>query len=156
VRAALTAWLELRIPAPVTHEPGCQVDGSQHHNREQQGRVWRARAVGQVGPADDVLDPVEQRRARRLEQPSSSSVWNWRTERLPPLAGRQSVSESQPGMPDRLSKASTWELLAAIINSRSSRASARTGATLGSMSAFNILQSTVLAEPCSPETTRSG
>ena len=40
-------------------------------------------------------------------------------------------------------------MLAAIISSRSSRESARTGAALGSISALSSLERTVLAEPCS-------
>src|SRR5271166_2667401 len=58
-----------------------------------------------------------------------------RTAKLPPLASRQRASESQLGRPERLSNARRCLLLAAIINSRSSRESARTGAALGSISA---------------------
>lgn len=55
---ALLVWLELQIPAPAIHEPNRQVDGSQHHHREQQGRGWRARHsredVGVQGFSHDV------------------------------------------------------------------------------------------------------
>ena len=45
---------------------------------------------------------------------------------------------------------------AEIISSRSSRGSARTGATLGSTNAFSIFDKTVLAEPCSPDIASNG
>jgi len=47
-------------------------------------------------------------------------------------------------------------LLAAIISSRSSRGSARTGATLESTKALSIFDRTVLAEPCSPDIASTG
>ena len=66
------------------------------------------------------------------------------------------MSDSQGGRPLRLSKARTWPLPAAMNNSRSSRGSARTGATLGSISARRSFDRTVFADPCSPATARTG
>jgi hypothetical protein len=73
-----------------------------------------------------------------------------------PLASRQRVSDNQGGKPLRLSKARTWLLLAAMNNSRSSRGRARTGATLGSISARRSLERTVFADPCSPAMAKTG
>jgi hypothetical protein len=60
------------------------------------------------------------------------------------------------GRPERLSKESRYPLLAAIIRSRSSRASARTSAVFGSTKALSNFERTVLAEPCSPEIASNG
>ena len=54
------------------------------------------------------------------------------------------MSDGQGGRPLRLSKAKTWPLLAVVNNSRSSRGSARTGPTLGSISARRSLNDFVL------------
>ena len=50
----------------------------------------------------------------------------------------------------------TWPLLAAMNNSRSSRGSARAGATLGSISARRSFERMVFADPCSPEMAKTG
>ena len=46
--------------------------------------------------------------------------------------------------------------MAAMNSSRSSRGNVRTGATFGSTMARNIFESTVFAEPCSPDTVNNG
>jgi hypothetical protein len=113
----------------------------------------------------DGLDADEQDRACSLKQ---HLVFVGIELAHPPVASRQSASDSLGGRLDRLSNASRCPLLAAIISSRSSRASVRTGATLGSISvvawllaalrsrALRSFANTVFAEPCSPDTASSG
>src|SRR5262249_39606262 len=121
---------------------------------------WRQgqknRPVAQIRPANHLLNPVQEDGPRRFKQhllvvgaelPDGEGA----------AAGEpHSASESQIGKPDRLSNASRWPLLAAIISSRSSRESERTGPALGSIRALSSLERTVLAEPCSPDTAKSG
>src|SRR5262249_31278324 len=83
--------------------------------------------VVQIWPANHILDAIEKNGACGLEQ---HLVLNWRSPKLASVASRQNASESAWDKLERLSKARTWELLAAITRSRSSRTSARTGAAL--------------------------
>src|SRR5262249_42757757 len=107
-------------------------------------------------PADHLLNAIQEDRARRFKQ-------HLLVVAIEPPYGEpaaacqpaQRVGESQMGKLERLSNASK-PLLAAIISSRSSRKSERTGAALGSIRALSSLERTVLAEPCSPDIAKSG
>ena len=112
---------ELELPPKRSLRPALPFGNRCEHQQDS--------AVRKIGTSNDLLDPVEndgsgggkQNFVLIGEQPTGRKA--------PPLVRRQRVSDSQGGRPLRLSKARTWPLLAAMNNSRSSRGSARTGAT---------------------------
>jgi hypothetical protein len=112
-------------------------------------------AIGQIRSADDILDAIHQQRARRLKQ----HLFIVRVE----LPHRETATAREPTERIREPGGQAGEVIecehiavVAIISSRSSRGSARTGATLGSIRALSIFDRTVLAEPCSPDIANNG
>src|SRR5215813_9014191 len=85
-----------------------------------------------------------------LKITSSASVYNSRVAKPPPVARRQSASNNQGGICERLSKEGHQELVAAITKSRPSRGAARRGASLGSIRERSRRARVLLALPCSP------
>ena len=81
---------------------------------------------------------------------SSPSVKSSRVAKPDPVDRQQIASESQAGMVDKLSKANTQLLLAAIIKSRTSFGSDRNGAVLGSTKDRIILATVDFDDPCCP------
>src|SRR5262249_41961522 len=112
--------------------------------------------VGQVAAVNHVADAVEHNWRQASKSTSSSSVYSCRTANPPPVASRQSVSESQSGNPNTLSNACRWPFVAAMKMSRSSRGSDRSGDMFGSIRLRRIATSVDFAVPCSPLTASSG
>jgi hypothetical protein len=76
-------------------------------------------AVSEIGTADDIFEAVEDNGAGGVEQsPRPGRGRPGGPRKLPPLASRQSVSDSHGDKADRLSNASTWPLLAATVSLR--------------------------------------
>jgi hypothetical protein len=87
----------------------------------------------------------------------SSSFWyKVRVPKPPPVESLHRASESQGCRPERLSKASTHELCAAISRSCSPRGTLLTGTAEGSTIFLRMRAVVVLAEPCSPWSTSAG
>ncbi len=87
---------------------------------------------------------------------SSSFSYRVRVLKSSPVETRQSVSLSQSGMVERLSREMTAPLVAAIARSRSSRGAARVALLFGSIRRRWIFAEVDLAEPCSPLSARIG
>jgi len=87
---------------------------------------------------------------------SSWSVYNSRVANPPPVDNRHIESESHGEMEEILSKEMIHPLLAAIIRSRASLGSARSGAEFGSLKARRTSAVVDFALPCSPFKTSTG
>ena len=113
-------------------------------------------AVGEIGRLIDILDAVQEDRAGGLKQhlllvgvelpDREAAAAREPAERV----GEPSGQAGQIVECQHMAVVGGNEELALLARQ------ARTGAALGSTSALSIFDSTVLAEPCSPEITRSG
>jgi hypothetical protein len=114
------------------------------------------RPVGQIRPADHLLDAVQQDGARRFKQdllivsvelPGGEAAAG----REPAKGVREPVGQAR-----EVVERKEIAVIAAIISSRSWRDNERTGAALGSISALSSLERTDFTEPCSPDIARRG
>ena len=115
------------------------------------------RAIHRITAGQDRLDAGQENGAlgvdQRLVSVGVERALGQSASRWP---GGTGASLSQTGRCDRLSRATTAPLVAAISSSPSSRGSVRSGETFGSMSERSMRPSVVLAVPCSPARSRIG